>query len=48
MRHAPRLGEHSVEVLAQAGFGADEIDSLIAEGAVPAASPDPAAARGTP
>ena len=48
MRHAPRLGEHTVEVLEQAGFGTDEIDSLIAEGAVLAAGPDPAAARGAP
>jgi crotonobetainyl-CoA:carnitine CoA-transferase CaiB-like acyl-CoA transferase len=36
MRHAPRLGEHTVEVLEQAGFGAEEIDALIAQGAVQA------------
>ena len=35
-RHAPRLGEHSVEVLAQAGFSGEEIDALIAAGAVQA------------
>jgi crotonobetainyl-CoA:carnitine CoA-transferase CaiB-like acyl-CoA transferase len=39
MRHAPRLGEHSVEVLEQAGFSADEIDALIAAGAVQACVP---------
>jgi len=34
MRHAPRLGQHTVEVLEQAGYGAGEIDALIAAGAV--------------
>jgi crotonobetainyl-CoA:carnitine CoA-transferase CaiB-like acyl-CoA transferase len=33
-RPAPRLGEHSIEVLTQAGYGSEEIDALIAQGAV--------------
>jgi formyl-CoA transferase len=33
-RPAPRLGEHSREVLQQAGFDAAQIDALVAEGAV--------------
>jgi crotonobetainyl-CoA:carnitine CoA-transferase CaiB-like acyl-CoA transferase len=33
-RGAPLLGEHSREVLAEFGFGADEIDSLINTGAI--------------
>jgi crotonobetainyl-CoA:carnitine CoA-transferase CaiB-like acyl-CoA transferase len=32
-RHAPRLGEHTREVLAEAGLAADEIERLIASGA---------------
>ena len=32
-RLQPRLGEHSVEVLAEAGFGRDEIDAMLASGA---------------
>ena len=47
-RHAPRLGEHSVEVLEQAGFGAAEIDALIAAGAVQACSPRTGATGETP
>jgi crotonobetainyl-CoA:carnitine CoA-transferase CaiB-like acyl-CoA transferase len=37
-RHAPRLGEHSVEVLRQAGFTDADIDELMASGAVQACS----------
>ena len=37
-RPAPKLGQHTREVLAEAGFGADEIERLIAEGAAAAAS----------
>ncbi|MGH8618866.1 MAG: CaiB/BaiF CoA transferase family protein [Burkholderiales bacterium] len=33
-RHAPRLGEHSREILAEAGLAADAIDRLIADGVV--------------
>jgi crotonobetainyl-CoA:carnitine CoA-transferase CaiB-like acyl-CoA transferase len=33
-RYAPRLGEHSVEILAEAGFNQGEIDSLLAHGVV--------------
>ena len=31
-RHAPRLGEHTREVLAKAGYGPAEIDALVASG----------------
>lgn len=31
-RHAPRLGENTAEVLAEAGLGQDEIDSMVAAG----------------
>jgi crotonobetainyl-CoA:carnitine CoA-transferase CaiB-like acyl-CoA transferase len=34
-RHAPRLGEHTAEVLAEAGFSKQEIDELAGTGTVP-------------
>jgi crotonobetainyl-CoA:carnitine CoA-transferase CaiB-like acyl-CoA transferase len=33
-RHPPRVGEHSVDILREAGFSAEEIAALCAEGAV--------------
>ena len=30
-RHAPRLGEHSAEILSEAGYGPEEIEALRAE-----------------
>ena len=30
---APKLGQHSVEILREAGYGADAIDAMIASGA---------------
>jgi len=32
-RHAPLLGEHSAEVLAEAGYSAAQIEALVAQGA---------------
>ena len=34
--HAPRMGEHTREVLAEAGYAAAEIETMMAAGAVPA------------
>jgi formyl-CoA transferase len=34
MLHAPRKGQHTREVLAQAGYSAQEIETLLASGAV--------------
>lgn len=36
-RHPPRLGEHTREVLAEAGYSSDQIESMIASGAACAA-----------
>ena len=33
-RHPPRIGEHSVEILREAGFSAEEVARMCAEGAV--------------
>jgi formyl-CoA transferase len=44
VRAAPLFGEHSREILAEAGYAAAEIDALLAGGAVPA--PEEAPARG--
>mgnify|MGYP001766279671 CR=1 FL=1 len=40
-RHAPRLGEQSREILAEAGYAPEAIDALIAAGVVRAAAPIP-------
>ncbi len=39
-RAAPVLGQHSREVLAEAGYSSEEIEALIASGAVVAATLD--------
>ncbi|GAB7007410.1 hypothetical protein JCM18899A_48850 [Nocardioides sp. AN3] len=33
-RHAPLLGEHSAEILAEIGVAADVVEALVAEGVV--------------
>jgi crotonobetainyl-CoA:carnitine CoA-transferase CaiB-like acyl-CoA transferase len=38
-RLAPRQGEHTVEVLREAGFGEAEIDALLRDGAAMQAPP---------
>ncbi len=38
-RHAPRLGEHSAELLAELGYGAAELADMVASGATRCADP---------
>ena len=38
-RQSPRLGEHSQEILLEAGFIAGEIEQLVAQGAILALRP---------
>jgi crotonobetainyl-CoA:carnitine CoA-transferase CaiB-like acyl-CoA transferase len=41
IRHyPPRLGEHGGEILREAGFSDDEIEQLVAEGALIESTPD--------
>jgi len=44
-RGAPRLGEHTGEVLAEAGLDANAIDALVAAGVIPSPDPDENARR---
>jgi crotonobetainyl-CoA:carnitine CoA-transferase CaiB-like acyl-CoA transferase len=41
VKHAPGQGEHSVEILRQSGYSAEEIDALLASGAVQARPAQP-------
>ncbi len=43
-RPAPNLGEHGAEVLRESGFGADEIETLVAAGVLGAGAPPQAGA----
>jgi crotonobetainyl-CoA:carnitine CoA-transferase CaiB-like acyl-CoA transferase len=45
-RHAPRLGEHTREVLAEAGYGPAEIDALVAAGVAGVAGTPPEESSG--
>ena len=40
-RLAPRLGQHSREILIEAGFSEDEIDTIVSSGALGVGDPDP-------
>jgi len=44
-RAAPAHGEHTVEVLAQLGYGDDEIDALFTDAVIAGPRPDPAGSR---
>jgi crotonobetainyl-CoA:carnitine CoA-transferase CaiB-like acyl-CoA transferase len=41
-RHAPRLGEHTAELLAEVGFSSQQIEEVRRTGAAPTAEPDSA------